>query len=201
MTGLLALLALGAPLAAEPRAAPDASALPFAGVNLLSPLPALTPVPVSTLSSLLCNLEVGFGASGGVVLGGVHRLEARGAIGPNSAQELLLNVGTSYGWYGTRALGWSAPGLYAGGGLRAWDLYGTATGVHRPTVAAAAEAGYRFELGRLYLDLRAHELLGLRTWSSEPHTLGGWATLGSPWIPKAPLLSLDLGVALGPGRP
>jgi hypothetical protein len=37
----------------------------------------------------------------------------------------------------------------------------------------------------------------LYTWSSDPHTTGGLGTLADPWLPKAPVLSVDLGARLG----
>lgn len=166
----------------------------FVGVNLLSPLPALSPVPLSTLGSVLANLEPGLGVQGGVLLGDVHALEGRLSFGPNSDAELLFSTQLYESFYLLRALQHNPRGLYLGGGVRYWDLYNQLTDVHRNNLGMALSVGYRFDLGRLYLDLRLHEIGLVYTWTSDEHTLPGLATLADPWLPRVPVFSVDLGM-------
>lgn len=183
----IALAGLGAPSA-------RAETSRFVGTNVLSPVPALVPVPFKTLLSVASNLETGAALSAGVILERRHLLELRLAFGPNSDAELIFHGQTYYGFFPMRALSLPLPGLYVGAGLRYWDLYNELTAVHRHNLAGAVAAGYRFEWSRVYLDLRAHGMLAVYSWLSEEHSLGGWSTVADASLPKVPLLSVDFGV-------
>jgi hypothetical protein len=169
----------------------------FAGCNLLSPVPALLPVPGSTLFSVLSNLECGFGVSGGTMINRCHAVELRLALGPNSRSETIFNTQIYYNFFLMRRLNMRMKGLYLGGGMRYWDLYNGLTKVHRNNMAGQIDLGYRFRVYRpLYVDLRMSEIVAMYSWLSAEHTLGGWATLASSSLPKSPLVSIDLGIRL-----
>lgn len=163
------------------------------GINLLSPAAALLPVPLSTFSSVLANLEPGVAASVGADLGEWTSLEVRGSFGPNSDTEQVFGAQLGGRFHFCRALRWGPDGAYVGGGARWWDLSNQLTGVHRRNVAGTVTLGHRWNFGSVYFDARAHELLAIYTWSTDPHTEPGGATLADPWLPKVPLFSFDLG--------
>lgn len=187
---VVAVLGFGA----TPASAADLVSGGSLGVNLLSPAPALLPVPLSTFSAVLANLEPGVAAAVGMDLGELSSLEARGSFGPNSNTELLFGAQVAGRFHLCRALQWGPEGLYVGGGVRWWDLSNQLTGVHRRNLAAAIAAGHRWHFGSLYFDARVHEILALTTWSTEAHTKAASATLLDPWLPKIPLFSFDLGI-------
>jgi hypothetical protein len=68
--------------------------------------------------------------------------------------------------------------------------------VHRHNLAVSLAVGDRIDLGRIYVDLRAQEIVGVYTWLSAAHTTPGWGTLADPWLPKVPLLGVDVGMEL-----
>ncbi len=188
---LAALLVAPDPARAQPEPPAPRG---FVGVNLLAPLPAFLPVPLSTLTSVFSGLETGLGVNGGVPAGRWTRVEGRLAAGPNSDAEWLFHLGAWGTIQPLGALGRRPENLYVGAGLRAWDLRNGLTDVDRFNLAAALAVGHRFDLGRAWLDLRAQEILGVCTWTSDPHTEPGFATVADPWMPKVPLITLDLGV-------
>jgi hypothetical protein len=84
---------------------PDRDVAPgFVGINPVAPLPAVLPVPASTLTSVVSSLETGLAVSGGIVLGDVHALEGRVSVGPNSKGEWLAGAQVRYGLYVARAV-------------------------------------------------------------------------------------------------
>jgi hypothetical protein len=192
------LIALLAGLAFAADAPERATSQAFVGVNPLAPLPALAPVPLSTLGSVLANLEPGFAASGGLFLSDAHAVELRLSAGPNSARETLWGAQVYESFYLPRALGRGPKGMYVGAGVRGWTLQNDLTDVRRHNVAVAVALGDRFDLGgRVYLDARLHEILGVYTWTSDPHTDPGLGTVLDAWLPKTPVVSLDVGLYLG----
>jgi hypothetical protein len=168
----------------------------FVGVGALSPIPAFTPSPINSVTSVLANLEPGLAVQAGFFVRPAHALELRISGGPNSAKETLLG-GQVYGsFYIPRALGRRPLGAYVGWGIRTWRLGNSLTHVSRYNVAPAIAIGNRIRLGgdRFYLDIRVHEILGVYTWTSDAHTTGGVGTLGDRWFPKNPVVSFDVGV-------
>jgi hypothetical protein len=191
---LVAMLAASSSVAAEPVSSAGPVPGGFVGFNAMSPVAALTPVPLSTFASVLSNFDPGIGLSFGLDVGELFAGELRASFGSNSDTEQLLGAQLHGRFYALRAVGCGWRGLYLDAGARYWDLHNDLVDVHRKNVAASVGLGHRWDIERFFVDARANEILAMTTWSTAPHPVPGTGTVLDAWFQKTPLVSVDVGI-------
>lgn len=140
-------------------------------------------------------MEYGVAFSGGYAWG-PHTAEVRLAVGSSNNLFLVSMLQTGYAFAFAEPFGLER-GLYIGGFLRLWALSNLLTGVSDFNASLSLAFGWWIDLGRVSLDLRINQNIGVLSWSTLEHTKPAIALVFSPLpvlSPVLPTLNVNFGV-------
>jgi len=139
---------------------------------------------------IAAGLEYGFNVSVGYQRNPHWAWEARLALGSVHQLAFLSQIHGGLCWFPFDR------NVYGGLFCKVWDFYNTQTEVHFFNAAPYLSAGYRFDIGRFYIDTRLNQTFAVLSWSSLEHTRPGIGWFLSPWpgfIPILPTFTCTVG--------
>jgi hypothetical protein len=145
----------------------------YLGINPLAPMNAIEDRTAKLLFSIFSNAEYGLALNAGCVLNKRNELEARLILGSPHGLDFsfMPQLHAVYNFFlrDPEKQGRNN-GFYLGANLRFWDMYYRTSRNHYFNLAPAVDAGYMWNPGKLFIDLRANQMFAVLTWSNQEHT-------------------------------
>jgi len=139
---------------------------------------------------IAAGLEYGFNISVDYQRNPHLAWEARLALGPVHQLAFLTQIHGGLCWFPFDR------NVYGGLFCKVWDFYNKQTEVHFFNAAPYLSAGYRFDIGRFYIDTRINQTFAILSWSSLEHSRPRIGRFLSPWpgfIPILPTFTCTVG--------
>ncbi len=174
----------------------------YIATNIFSPFAGMKTdnAALFALVPIFTNLEYGFSLVGGYNINRFSAAETRLTLGRSNHYNLIPQIQLYYNFFVLDYFLKNGNRWYIGTSFRYFDYYNVQTEVHRhnfvfPTLAI----GYMRTIGRIFVNVRLTQSLGIASFSSMEHTSGSYVFNLSPlpeMTPILPMLSLDIGYTL-----